>query len=304
VSAEAKAKVAKKARGVIRDQGYKRYEGSYTPEATRWVVILRHTLRFTARQPGVLTMLILAALPTLVFGVLTWLLAKTAQQLGGKGGTLSPDPYVYYLATRWYGISIIAFLTAMFAGGGAVADDARAGAFQFYFARPVDRDQYLIGKLISPLVLVGLVATVPPVLISILCVALAPDASHAVAALALPAKALSLGLLTAAALATPAVAMSSLGKGRGFVQGAYATLYLLPWIGGAIGAKLTRSAWPNLLSLPAHLDAVGRFLYAIPAEADERVLPVWVAAAALAGLVGGSLLLVRRRLDAVEVIGS
>jgi len=33
-------------------------------------------------------------------------------------------------------------------------DDVRGGAFQFYFARPVTREQYLVGKLLPPVLLV------------------------------------------------------------------------------------------------------------------------------------------------------
>ena len=39
----------------------------------------------------------------------------------------------------WYGALLPAFLTALQVGGGAIAEDARSGAFQFYFARPITR---------------------------------------------------------------------------------------------------------------------------------------------------------------------
>src|SRR5207248_1830525 len=82
----------------------------------------------TARQPWVIVMLILSALPALVFAVIMWFSAKmfVAMQAQGLAGLESPDRFVYLLIVKPYGTFLLAFLTALFAGGGAVADDARA----------------------------------------------------------------------------------------------------------------------------------------------------------------------------------
>lgn len=289
----------KQPKGAIRDRGYQRYTGRHTPERGRWALIASRMLRMSARQPWVMVMLILCIFPGLVGAVLMYIQAK----LYAAGMAPAPDPYVYYLYTKPYGTLLLAFLTALFAGGGAIADDVRGGAFQFYFARPITRDQYLAGKVVAPVVLVACVSLGPALLLSLLRVALAKDAADAAGAVLLPLKALGLGLIEAAVLGVPVVALSSLSKGRGYVQGAFAALFLLPWILGAIFVGVTRSPWPALLSIPAHLQGVGRFFFALPAE-DERVLPVWVSAAVLAAVVAGSLAVLRRRLAAMEVVGS
>ena len=297
----AKAKVAaKEPRGAIRDQGYQPYTGSYTPEGGRWKLIFGRMLKMTARQPWVLVMLILCIFPGLVGGVITYIQAK----MYAAGAAPSPEPNVFYLFTKWYGTLIIGFLTALFAGGGAIADDARAGAFPFYFARPVTREQYLVGKLVPPILLVFCVTVGPAMLLAIARAALAKDGDDAMIALLLPFKTIGLGVVEALALGVPVVALSSTSRGRAYVQGAFAALFLLPWILGSVFTGVTRSPWPNILSIRAHLLNVGHFIFAVPLEENERALPVWVSAAVLTALVVGSLVLLRKRLESMEVVGS
>src|SRR5438270_5649572 len=212
----------------------------------------------------------------------------------------SPDSYVML---PW-GTMTLAFLIALFAGAGQVADDTRAGAFQFYFARPVTRDQYLVGKVMPVVVMTMFIALLPSLLLSLLRLALLPSGAEVVKKLPLVGATLIIGTVEALALAIPAVAISSLSRRRGYVQGGYAILYLLPWIVGGIFAKVTRSAWPTLLSVPAHLENLARFVFRQPLPEGERALPVWISAAFVSLLVAGSLALLRKRLTSVEVVAS
>jgi ABC-type sugar transport system permease subunit len=292
----AKAKVldpAKK-RGAIRDQGYKPYKGKYVTSG-RWSLIAERMLKMSAKQPWVIVSLILCIFPGLVAAVITYIQSKLYAAVPNAP---APDPNVYWVMFKPYGALLLAFLTALFAGGGAVADDARGGAFQFYFARPITRDQYLVGKLIPPVILTLVVIAGPALPVALLRVALARDGA---AAMLVPLWTVVLGVIAALVMGVPVVALSSLSKGRGYVQGAYATLFLLPWILGAIFAGVIRSPWPAIFSIPHHLQNVARFLFQID-PGDERTMPVAVSAAVLAALVAGSLALLRRRLESVEVI--
>ncbi|MGZ3407582.1 MAG: hypothetical protein ACXVAN_14130, partial [Polyangia bacterium] len=270
------------------------------PEASRWKVIASRTLRMSARQWWAILLLIATVIPLLVAAVRMWINSKLLAMAPPGMAIDSPDTFVML---PW-GTMTLAFLIALFAGAGQVADDTRAGAFQFYFARPVTCDQYLAGKVMPVVVLTMFIALMPALLLSLLRLALLPNGTEVVKKLPLVGATLIIGTIEALALAIPAVAISSLSRRRAYVQGGYAILYLLPWVVGGIFVKVTRSAWPSLLSVPSHLENLARFVYRQPLPDGEWALPVWVSAAFLSLLIAGSLALLRKRLAAVEVIAS
>ena len=298
------AKVTAPKEGTILDRGYQPYAGAYTPEASRWGVIARRMLRMSARQWWAILLLIAVVLPTLGAGIVMWLHSKLMALAPPGVKVEPPDEYVLWLATSAWGTLLIGFLLALFAGAAQVADDARAGAFQFYFARPVTREQYLAGKLVPVVTLVMFVCVLPPLLLSLLRLALLPNGDEVLRKLPLVGAALAFGAIESLVLAVPAMAISSMSRRRVYVQGGYATLFLLPWIVGAIFAARLRSPWPSLLSIPTQLENVARFVYRMPPPDDARALPAWVSALFLLALVAGSLAILRRRLANVEVIAS
>jgi len=294
------AKVVAAKEGTILDRGYAPYSGRYTPEASRWKVIAARMLRMSARQWWAILLLVATVIPLLVSAVQMWFMSKVAAAAPPGIQLTNPDTYAMLPG----GTMTLAFLIALFAGAGQVADDTRAGAFQFYFARPVTRDQYLVGKVMPVVVLTMFIALVPALLLSLLRLALLPSGAEVVKKLPLVGATLIIGTIEALVLAIPAVAISSLSRRRAYVQGGYAILYLLPWIVGGIFVKVTRSAWPALLSVPAHLENLARFVYRQPLPDGEHALPVWISAAFVALLVAGSFALLRKRLSAVEVVAS
>jgi ABC-type transport system involved in multi-copper enzyme maturation permease subunit len=294
------AKVMAPKEGTILDRGYSAYTGRYTPDAGRWRVIASRTLRMSARQWWAILLMIATVIPLLYGGISMWFYAKAGEMAPPGMVMTSPDSF---MMLPW-GTMTLSFLIALFAGAGQVADDTRAGAFQFYFARPLTRDQYLAGKVVPVVVLTMFIALMPALLLSLLRLALLPNGDEVVKKLPLVGATLIIGTVEALALAIPAVAISSLSRRRAYVQGGFAILFLLPWVVGGIFVKVTRSAWPSLLSVPAHLENLARFVYRMPLPENERALPVWISAAFLSLLVAGSLALLRKRLSAVEVIAS
>jgi ABC-2 type transport system permease protein len=290
----------------IRDRGYKPYDGQFTPLARRWSVVARHSLRMTLKQPWVIAILILSVFPALIGGVLMYIAAKMWSQvppeLAAQQGVSDPGQYVYFFLVKWYGAPVQAFLMAMFAGGGAIADDARQGAFQFYFARPISREQYLVGKTLPVVTVVAIVSLVPSLLLAVVRLAVARDGGDVAHQLVLILQAVALGGIEAVAVGVPVVALSSISKGRGYAQGAFAALFLLPYIVGGIFVSITRNPWPALLSVPAQLESIGARIFAHEIPPDERALPFWAAVAVMVAMLAGSIALLRARLRAAEVV--
>src|SRR5687767_6495166 len=137
----------------IRDRGYKPYEGQFTPMSRRWAVVLRHSLRMNFKQSGVVAILILSGIPTIIAAVAMYIGAKlwasVPPELAAQQGVSDPGQYVFFILVSWYGTPLQAMLMATVAGGGSIAEDTRQGIFPFYFARPISRDQYLVGKILA-----------------------------------------------------------------------------------------------------------------------------------------------------------
>ena len=174
----------------------------------------------------------------------------------------------------------------------------RTGAFQFYFARPVSRNHYLVGKVVPVLLLVVLVSVVPAVALALLRVALSSSGTEALHSLGWVVATLGYGPVYALVLVLPPVALSSLGRHAGGIQGLWTAVFFVSWLlgeGVAAGANVPYLA---LLSVPADLRMVGQMFYGLE---PSYALPWYLPAAVLAAVVGGSLYLLIRRLDRVEV---
>ncbi len=291
----------------IRDRGYKPYDGQHTPMAGRWRVVMRRSLRMTMKQGWVVAILICAIFPALIWGAWLYFDAKAWATLGEQAvqaGFYDPSYVPYRFLFDWAGTPVFAFLMAMFAGGGAVADDARQGTFQFYFARPISREQYLVGKVVPVMLLVAFVSLAPSLLLALERMALAKDGGDVAHQLLTLARTAGLGLIEAIVIGVPVVALSSVSKGRGYAQGAFAALFMLPWLVSWIFVKLTRTPWPRLLSIPALIESVGAKIFGYEIPEEERALPWLASLVMMAVIVAAASLLLRRRLAAAEVVAS
>ena len=135
-------------------------------------MIASRTLRMAARQWWAILLMIATVVPLSWCGVPHVDHVEAARR-GAAGLPACPRPTRIVILPG--GTMTLAFLLALFAGAGQVADDTRAGAFQFYFARPVTRDQYLVGKVVPVLTLTLFITLGPALLLSLLRLALLPN---------------------------------------------------------------------------------------------------------------------------------
>ncbi|HEY3356329.1 MAG TPA: hypothetical protein VGQ83_23960 [Polyangia bacterium] len=284
----------------IHDLGYKRYDGPRTPHGRRWTTVMRIALRLSLKWWLWVT-LVFAVAQVAIFGVVMYFLNRAAGLQGAELGAAAgfkPDFLVLKLLTEWYGVIPLCFVVGLFAGGSAVADDARSGAFQFYFARPVSKGHYLAGKLLAVCLLTGITSLAPALILCLARVAMSAPSEWAGASLLL-ARGLAVGALVALVLGIPVVALSSLSTSRGVVQGGWAAVFMLSWIIGRIVAAVTASPWPALISIPANLQVLGSFIFG---QSPAGAIPWWASALVLGVLLAGSAALLRWRLRNVEAI--
>lgn len=273
----------------IHDLGYEPYRGPRSPHARRFWAIAASLARFSLRGRGV--RLILAASVMTVLG-------------GAVVMALSP---LLRLNAVLFGASQFqrfwAFLLVIAAACPAIADDLRLGAFQFYFSRPILPRDYVLGKLLGLVILVGLPMFAAPVVLTLLRALIAEDLGGL--ASQLPGVALH-GLVGTCAMAIPAAGLGALMKQRTAARVTYAGYFLS--ISGVAEAAAHASpdwAWVRLMSTAHDLDLLGRMLYRV--EIAEVVRPhdppAWAAAVALVVLAFLGWAMIAWRVRSAETAG-
>jgi hypothetical protein len=278
----------------IYDQGYRRYEARGPLRKVRFWPISREALRLVLSRRAFLGLLMLAWIPFVARVIQVYVVTRFPE----AGRVLPVDGRLFGEFLNQQMVFTL-FLT-VFGGAGLIANDLRTGAILVYLSRPLDRRDYILGKLGVLMALNLSVTLVPGLILYLIALSLAP-AQFAKAELLWIAPAVVLHS-TVISLVTSlvALAVSSLSKsarvaGIGF---------LVLMVGLELARVITHAmySWPQalLFSFRASMQAVGNAVFGITARGMN--LP-WPQPAAVLVLVAvGCLLVLRSRVRAVEIV--
>jgi ABC-2 type transport system permease protein len=281
----------------VYDQTYRRYEARQPLRTVRFWPITREALRLLLSRWAFLGLVVLCWLPFLGFAIYLWAMTQFAQVPEGMLSALPRGGAVFALYFKWQ--LPLCLLLATFGGAGLVANDLRTGAILVYLSRPLTRRDYVIGKLCVLMALALAVTLVPGLLLYGIACALAPaqfvtlELAWLGPAVALHAVVLSLSL-SLAALAVSALSKSGRVAGLAF----FGLMVGLDIVQGIVGVI---AHWPPaiLMSVQACINALGdALLGSRPPDALHWIWP----ALALAALWAASLLVLRARVRAVEIV--
>ncbi len=286
----------------IADRGYQPYRGGYTELSTRWMLVCKRSLSSALKQRWILILMVAALLVAAVAAVLTYLqsaVIPSAAVTALKSYT-APGIVSYSVATSSFGTLLLTLFIAIYCGGSAIAEDVRSGAFQFYFSRPLSRDQYLVGKLVPAVILLLSVSFVPTFLVALMRASLAKTIDEMTSLVYLPIGAIAFGVSQAIVYGLVSVALSSLARSRSYAQATVAGALFLPWILGRVIAPITRSYLPKLLSLPDLFDALAHALFRVPSGLSDRILPIWLTIPTLLAISASATVLLRAQIAEKE----
>ncbi|MFN3197880.1 MAG: ABC transporter permease subunit [Bradymonadia bacterium] len=143
-------------------------------------------------------------------------------------------------------------------GGGLVADDIKAGAFELYFARPIHRRTYAAGKLLAAATIPVVTILVPFCALWLIAVGISPEGQReSLWWLILPG--LGGGLLATAMLACSLVGLSALGE-RGRTVGVVFVVALFALSGLAEGLTDAGFEWAGYLSPQRNVSTIAKSL--------------------------------------------
>ena len=277
----------------IHDQGYRRYGGRREAHGRTWWVITRAGIIERLRERKFLGLLLIAWLPFLVRTVQLYIAAnyqQTAQFLG-------PTPGLFREFLQQQGIFV--FFITMYVGAGLIANDRRANALQIYLSKPLTRVDYVVGKLATLLIFLIAVTWVPGILLLLMQMMFAGNLTFLQANLFLFPAITAYAAVAVTMAAFSMLALSSLSKSRRFVAVMYAGLiFFTAAMYQALRGITSSRAWAVI----SPGDVLNVFADVIFRNQNTPPIPFPVALLVVALLLGGSVLVLERRVRGVEVV--
>ena len=279
----------------IHRERYRRREDGEDFRGRGWVVIAANGLRTIARKRAFLFLMILAWIPVVVRAVQIWAAANvpTMPQTGFLAVT--PSTFRSFLEQQ----EPLVFFLTVYVGSGLIADDIRANALQLYLSRPITRTQYVAGKAAIVMATLAAVTWLPALLLLFLVPAFAGSMTFVRQNLSLIPSISAYSVVQITLTAFLILALSSLSKSRWFVAITYAGLvFFTHAVFGVISAATvgTMFSW---VSIFANVNQVGDVLFRMAPRYDTHPA---ISATVIVAVILTSLLVLRRRIRAIEVV--
>ncbi len=211
----------------IHDLGYQRYSGLRRPQRTRFRVIVRNQMTtawkgwWTYKVP-----LLIAAMATVGIGMVMYV---SRQELAGSemasgmirtvADSLIPQSFSY--------LSIPSLLVCLTVLSGAISRDLKAGAFEFFFSRPLRPIDYVVGRVVGAFVLLAPILLVGPVLLTLYRIGLSGDVDRMLETLQWVPKAILVGFCATLVQASVSLAFGAVTNNPRYAVAGYAVFILV-----------------------------------------------------------------------------
>ena len=297
----------------LHDVGYRPWEGTKSPLATRWLVIASTGVRLAFRSTWLSRTLILTWVPAIVFGVLFFfyeqsLVDRQFQQpiqgiLMSSGMSMElvqsymQDPegarhlvWSTLLLTFFrYPQAIFMLVVVAMVAPKLIAYDLRNRGYLLYFSRPIQLAGYIAGKICIVATFLALMTTIPALVLYVVGLSLSPDRTVVLLTWDLPIRILIASLCLMIPTASVALACSSITIQTRYAALSWFAVWIVGWVsysvlrigelarnaGGGGPPDLMRESDWELLS-PFHvLGRVQQYIFGLYPE-ENNVLPYFI----------------------------
>lgn len=276
----------------IHREGYRRYGGSKAFRGRAWAVIARTGIRGMMRQRAFLGLLLLAWVPFVVRAVQIYAVSNFPQ---ASFLAIGPRTFRDFLDQQ----GVFVFFITIYVGSGLIASDARANALQIYLSKPLTRTEYVAGKFGVLMTFLLLVTWVPATLLLLLQTMFAGNFTFLGANLFLIPAIAVFSLIQVVVFSFTMLALSSLSRSRRFVAVMYAGLLFFTQAMFLVVRTATNQTVASWIAPRANFAQVGDAIFRLPPRFDT---PVVASFAVLVGLVAVSVVVLDRRVRAIEVV--
>jgi ABC-type transport system involved in multi-copper enzyme maturation permease subunit len=295
------------AHAAVHDLGYERYTGARRAQSTRYRVLVKNLLTMSWRGWWRMRLWFLAAvIAVMVAGALLYaaVYLKQFTPVGGMARSGTPLSFLDAIlpVTIDAAFAKLGFLLGLTALAPVIAKDLRAGAFEFYFSRPVRPRDYVLGRVLGACLVMGVVVFAGPLLLALVRVGLSSGQGELTQALPIVYQTLAAGAVATIAYALLPLAFGALSTKPGHTIAIWATFYLVI---GNVAFGIAHATDVRALAAVSVKESVMALVYAIY-EVDitqELLPPVWAAGTALAVYVAAALAFLSWRVGRAERAG-
>lgn len=286
----------------IREKGYHHWDGHLAERKHAWWPITRTGIRLAFRKKWFKFFFAGAYLPSAVLLAGIYISERLEDfKFMMRGServlTINPDYFKQVLSNPM--LLFLLILVLIFAGAGLIADDLKHTSLQLYFSRPLNKGDYLFGKLAVVFFFVLVVALVPGLLLFIFKLIFAGSFKFFLDYPWLPLSIIAFAGILTVFLAFYTLLLSATSKNRTYVMVLIPMIYLFSNILFLILKDIFGSPYMALFSIPANLQQVGALVFATK---PVFAFPRWLSLLPLAGVCVASFVVLRRKTRGVEVI--
>ncbi|MCJ7812860.1 hypothetical protein MUP95_06035 [bacterium] len=279
----------------IYEETYSSWDGHLKSRPRTWWVIARTGIRLLWKK-WMIILLLFGAIPFLVRVVQIYLMFRFGNQANVaealQGLKIDPEFFINFVNGQNFFLIFIFIL----AGAGLVVNDRRFHALPIYFSKPVDFWDYVIGKLLIVGFYGSLITLVPGLLLFLIQVLLATDATFFQRYIWIPASLIGFIFVKLVVLGGFIITLSSIARSTRTAEILFFALLTFPELLRTILSKIPET---GVVSLHADLKQVGALFFGLKMPYD---FSLWLTVCVLIGVMVLCYVILKNKVKPTEIV--
>ena len=248
----------------IKEKGYSHWDGELLVRKFPWLPITRYGIKLTFKRKFFRLTLPLSLLPAVFFLGLIYVSERLGDFPTLPGDIvqllqINPNFFKTYLTQGF--MLFIMLMIVIFCGSSLISDDLKHNSLQLYFARPLKKKDYFLGKTAVIVFFLFIITLVPGLVFFFMKLVFSGSLKFFLAYPLLPLSIIGYSFIVTGFFSFYTLFLSSLSKNRRLVAILIFGIYFTSDIIYAIFRSEFRSHYVSLVSLRANLQQVGAHIF-------------------------------------------
>jgi ABC-type transport system involved in multi-copper enzyme maturation permease subunit len=286
----------------IREKGYYHWDGQLAESRFPWWPITRTGIRLAFKKRGFRFLFAGALLPAVGFLAAIYASERLEDfrfMVRGSDRLIKVDPGFFNTFLTNGAILFLLIMVLVFGCAGLIADDLKHNSLQIYFSRPLQKKDYLLGKMGVVFFFILVLTLIPGLLLFIFKLVFAGSFRFFLDYPWLLPEIAAYSLVLTVFFAFYTLLLSALSKNSRYVMILIFTVYLFSHILYGILHSVFRTPYMALFSVAAILRQAGAFIFG---QKLPHAVPAGWSFLVLAAVCGLSVLVLKKKIRGVEVI--